>query len=488
MGDGHWIGREGETPIPLAESVTLEENGTFILAAPGAQEVWLGERRLSRDGDHWLIPVGYWASQRRLVLRIDGPAGVRRLPVVVRPASHKLTPEQWTTMVDEIEQLLAGSCLGAEGGVHGSVSSQALAEGVRIEVLTTLVPPLLRAVMDLVRNPRRREDTAEEDVARHQLRRVDHSAARALARGASRIPSNHLTEPLDHPANRWIAHQLRAVHRALRAAADRLATQVAHHALDADPVAWAHARGARCSDAAGALENLLASTFLGRMTPGGAGESVLPVLAGDPVYARVHRLARVLLHPRFRLDEDGPGAALRPSFTLWELWCFKQAVAERCSALPGFIRKDDLAALHGPTGEGATVTLTSADGLTGCSIHFNQTFAALADGPRFALSREFRPDIVIREWTPAGRGWRALDAKWRVGRAAVGDSFDSVHRYRDALVDEDWGGRAVSVLLVVPRRSDAHERWFDPGWQAKWGMGVVSWAPGQALSTASLAS
>lgn len=477
MGDGYWISCEGESPLPLGGSVTLEESRTFVLIAPDAERVWLGERALQRAGDGWMIPVGYWASRRALVLRIERPEGVRRVPVTVRPARRKLTADQWSTMVADIEGLLAGSVLGAEGGVDGSISAQALADGVRIEVLTTLVPVLIRSATQLAQNPRRREDTVDEDVAPHQLRRVDHAAARALARRAARIPSRQPTEPLDHPANRWIAHQLRSVRRALKAASVRLLSEVPHHALDADRVQWAHARGVRCADAAAALDDLLASTFLGSVPSGGAGESVLPILAGDPVYARVHRLARVLLHPRFRLDDEGPPGSLRPSFTLWELWCFRQAVAERCAALSGFRRMDNLGALRGPTGEGASVTLRSADGSAGCSIHFNQTFGALAAGRRFALSREFRPDIVIREWAATGRSWRALDAKWRVGRAAVGDAFDSVHRYRDALVDLDWGGRPASVLLVVPDPNDAPPRWFEPAWQDEWGMGVVHWVP-----------
>lgn len=476
-----WTLSADGTQVPVADELELEEGTSTCLVAPDAVAVWLGARALKRHGAGWEIPVGYWVSARSLALRIEGPGGRKVVATRVRPAASKLSADQWGLMVDDVESFLAGASLGEAGGTDGSVETTGPADGVRIEVLTTLVGPLLRALEDLVQSPRYRDATATHPVRLSRMRRLDGAGTLAVARGLDEVSSRVGVDRLDHPANRWISARVREAQRAFAAAAARLAQVEPADALDEDRVAWARARGARCSDAAEALRRLLQDTFLGALPPGGAGESVLPTLLGDPRYARAHRLLRVLLSPRFRLDGSGPGAAVRHSYSMWELWCFRQVVAEEAAARPGWTRTQALAPLRSSTGSGASVTLTNGNDRV--VVRFNPTFALLAPGGRFSLTRELRPDITIHERADGGARWWVYDAKWRVGRRALGEGFDSVHRYRDALVDEAFGGRAAAAWLIAPSAGDAPQAWLDPEWQRRWGMGVRVRVPGQVGPT-----
>jgi hypothetical protein len=200
--------------------------------------------------------------------------------------------------------------------------------------------------------------------------------------------------------------------------------------------------------------------------------------------ARFQRVARRFCAPAFRLaeSETDPGAAVRQSFSLYELWCFLALRQHFAAALPGWRWSEaNLGGFLTPTGSGSGATFVAMHGGRRLQIEFNPTFKSWycrGGDSRHSLSSERRPDFVITfdDGLHPGR-WFVLDAKYRAGRENLAKALASVHIYRDALVDPARGGKCSGAVLLVPSRCDVAE-WFDPAWQHEQRMGMAALAPG----------
>lgn len=224
---------------------------------------------------------------------------------------------------------------------------------------------------------------------------------------------------------------------------------------------------------------------MGDLVPQPPTEAALLVVTDDPLYARVHRVCRPFLSPRFRLDGTGPGAAVRPSFHLYEVWCFFATQRQLAAALPDWSWSlrgaKNLLALRG-TGAGA---VWSAEGPTGSlRLLFNPTFASYFQREgrdRWSLSGERRPDLVVTFSGEDGvRSWLCLDAKYRAGRKNLGDALSSAHIYRDSLRYEGYGGSCRAAVLLAPARAAEAGEWFGAEFRRRHGMGIEALTPGRA--------
>ncbi|WP_437615452.1 nuclease domain-containing protein [Sorangium sp. So ce834] len=134
-------------------------------------------------------------------------------------------------------------------------------------------------------------------------------------------------------------------------------------------------------------------------------------------------------------------------------------------------------------GAGAAFTARHPEDGARLELRYNMTFRgylARRTSLRYSISRERRPDIVISFESPdRPRSWICLDAKYRVRRDALADSFTSLHIYRDALRWETFGGPCRGGLLLVPAIEPECQPWFDDEFRERFGIGAWRLTPGE---------
>lgn len=503
-----------DSAVPVRDGVVvLEEARSYQIrlaqvraARARTARAWLGVRPLSRSasGD-FVIDSDHAVGQSHLRVELDDHSRV--WPVEIHPRAEKLSDTSWLTMLTDLEAWLPSATVGRRGPRHGQVGERGASAPFLAEALAPLIPALERLIRLVLADPRIRSLSRWRDVPIHQARSVDRETlawvsrhpdvglwldpwrAADLSGPAPLLPQRHTIDTVDHPANRYLSWLIVRVVTTLRQVADAL------HALggDTDHGPWCSARAARLRADADRLDRLWRASFLRTLPRQPASEAALLVVLDDPLYARIHRICRRFLSPKFQLaNSDGqPMAAVRPSFTLYELWCFLAVVRQLKDLLPGWRFTDrGLGKLRNPSGTGAGASVTGRGPAGTLTVHFNPTFRGyLARGQqaRYTLSGERRPDITVT-WQPApsaadspssGRpAWLCLDAKYRVGKRNLADAFTSVHIYRDSLRDDDFGGPCTTAVLLAPASSEEVAPWFSEEFRAEFGTGIFQLTPG----------
>ena len=498
-------------PVPVwaseGQDLVVEEDRRYAIHWAGPSTATAARRDevalSARTDGGFDLAFGSSVGRSAVAFEVDGVW--RSAPLVVRSRSEKLSDGLWSKMVEEIEEWLAGATLGAESVGHGGVGTIGVGSTFLAAALLPLVPPFLSALKAVLEQPRHRERELVLDEPLRRIQRADRSVVTWIGRHAEiapwldpwkglglrgpgpRIPFGRTEPSLDHPANRYVAWLAgRAAARLHYVAV--LLTNVASTAADADGRAWANARATACGAAGNGIERLLSRSAFASLHPSPPADAALQVVLDDPAYARVHSLGRRLASPRFRIEDDSLPALVRPSYGIYEIWCLQAVFRGLRSALPGWSWRDhDLGAVlrFSGTGAGAGFDGTGPDGRGKVRIEFNATFPGWFNrgaAHRYSVSSERRPDIVITARGPRGRvAWVALDAKYRAGRQNLGDAFESAHIYRDALRDEDHGGRAVAALLLAPTRSADAGEWFDAAFREAQDVGIWELRPGTDL-------
>jgi len=430
---------------------------------------------------------------------------VHALTLDVQPAAHKLGATSWSTLLADLERWLPGLGAGVEANRLGGLALSGLDLASAVEALLPLLPSFERAIALALADPRTRERATHEDRPIHLARRADPSTLAWISRHPREaawlrpdaephrvgepptLPLPEHVDTLDHPVNRYLVWLIGRVARRLDGAAEVLGRARCSELNDTK--AWVLARTRALRAAAARLRRTLqAGPLAGLRAEAPTGDALL-VLGNAPAYARAHRIGRRLLASGFRADAEAPEVATRPSYELYELWCFLAIQRELERALGAgwrykLKRSSRLLSLAG-TGSGARFVGHGPEGAS-LTLDFNPVFSSLLqattreDG-RHAITRERRPDLTIAVRSPRGRTWLALDAKYRVGAQALGDAFSSAHLYRDALRWPRFGGRPAQALLLTPRADAETERWFSADFLNAHAVGAVELTPGAAL-------
>lgn len=493
--------RDGEAvPVHPGEKLFLEETVEYQVVSDGsgAFECFFDGIKVQPDAQGFIaIRPGQWVADTEL--RIQSSLGqVTSIPVRVQPRQTKLPDTLWLAMLTDLENWIPGVSAGIEGGKSGSAGK----EGVPLPFIAEALMPLLalfeRALLALLEQPRQRDISIQDDIPLRMVHKVNRETLRWITRhphfqehldpwkslelpAPSPLISQRLTiETDDHPANRYISWLVCRVESVLRSTADglgRAAPSGSEGSRD-----WCRSRANQLQNGADLLRQFWRSSFLSNVRCEPLSEAALQVVFDDPTYLKVHQIGRLFLNPLFRYDTQHSSyqAAVRPSYSLYELWAFL-AVWRQMREWTWEVCK--LANLLNPcaSGEGALFRGCDTSGVV--EIRFNATFTSYfnrSNYKRWSISGERRPDITISYQPKDGEGrWLCLDAKYRVGRQNLADAFSSVHIYRDALRYGGFGGNCRAVLLLSPSRSEDSAEWFSKGYIQQFGAGVWELRPGK---------
>ncbi len=491
-------------PVQPGAKLLLEEMVEYQILSEesGAFELFFDGIKVQPNPQGTLtIRPGHWIADAELRIQAS-PDQVISIPVRVQPRQSKLTDTLWIGMLTDLENWLPGVSAGTEGGKSGNVGKEGVPLPFIAEALTPLLTVFERALQVLLENPRQRDITIQDDIPLRMVRKVDRETLRWVTRhpqlqehldpwkslalpGPAPLISQRLTvEIIDHPANRYISWLVYEVESTLCRAADGLDRAAAKGSEDSQ--LWCRSRANALRKGADRLLQLWRRSFLSRIQREPLSEAALQVVFDDPTYLQVHQIGRLFLNPLFRYEtqQSAYQAAVRPSYSVYELWAFLAVCRQMRAALPDWKWAGcKLSNLLDPcsTGDGALFRAQDVSGGT-VEIRFNATFASYfnrSNHKRWSISGERRPDITISYQPKNGEGrWLCLDAKYRVGRQNLADSFSSVHIYRDALRYDSFGGTCQAVLLLSPARSEDTAGWFSKEYINQYGAGVWEFKPG----------
>ena len=452
----------------------------------------------ARDSGGWVWKPEFYAGWVRAELldRDGGLLGRWRLHVA--PAPHKMGPDVFNRMVDEIRDQDSELILGTEParqrlGALGETDNPL----VWLERLDRRKDALARAIAAIHREPRSVLHARRERVPLHLVRRADLRALRTALREPAALAALPQTRPpaiaasttrppfldtpavertLDSPVNRAALYMLRA----LRRRAERLLERLRKDAGKESEAATRTSLGTRLPR----WEEILTpvsrtfrraeqkSPFRDARRPEITAAG-LNAVAAHPVYAQFWRVGWEALRSGVHGDEADE-LPLSPTWEIYERWCFVELTRRLREWLPEpewsgsrELEASCLRSVRFGRSDGATVSL------------FLQRTARRTDKDFRSVSAQFVPDLVLRrEGLTERSGFVILDAKYRAssGRIVSGMA-ESAHPYQDAL---RWGGkRPDATLLLVPDVAQA-QFLSEAAFVADNRVGAVTFRPGAA--------
>lgn len=419
----------------------------------------------SEDGHvvHGTINFGTQVGQSRFLIEAGGRP---HLLVTVEVFPSKLDyRSDYVALREDVQDLAAGLAfeyLRATYRPAEAVPDEPPGPVAWLTLLRNLLSDLEQALGQVTRHPRWETTRRVEPVRVERIRRPDAALRRALARrppgeatgdglpGAQVLPSRRAVYTLDTPEHRWLAAQLRHVRAnltRLQAIERRRSGTARQHRVRAE-LDRLHAR----------LTRLMAIPPL-CVTGPPPPTPPLPLLTA-PGYREAYR-ACLALRRGLRLGGGPLALSLKDLHLLYEYWCFLTLVRLAAAAVGHRVPADRLVAVerHGlrlrlHRGSAQTLRFTLEDGRR-LTITYNPRFG----GRRYLVPQQ--PDIVLTLARPRERPTRfVLDAKYRLD-ATPGyvqrygmpgppvDALNTLHRYRDAILDRAGSGRTVAQAVAL---------------------------------------
>lgn len=231
------------------------------------------------------------------------------------------------------------------------------------------------------------------------------------------------------------------------------------------------------------------------VTDGPAMLQMSSLFRNDPVYHRFYRLWQDMNLGLAALFSDFLQMPLARTYELYELWCFLRLL--RAAAQE-----------YGPTGVDLS-NLFVTDAAGGMTISAGAVIVPVGPDKVLCFQRQYReywiepsgegsfsrimvPDVVLAG-TGFGNSERqviVLDAKYRINDG-LNDALNSIHTYRDALVQEAESGEIEGIVtaayLLTPhapvlnadfKTTPVPGRLFHPQYRDKFRFGAITLRPG----------
>jgi hypothetical protein len=465
----------------------------------------------------WRWQPGFHAGMVEAVLRVPG-LGTRRFEVTTDPDLRKLTRDDFDAMVREVlEDTFALFSLSAFRKGIARQPGNRPPPLARLEFLRSRADAIVATVEAIARAPRhflRAEDITvpanratratgpeiiksfRSSVIRTETVTPSRLPAALMGRLPAQITLRQRRNSVDIPEHRQIKACLRSWSAWLGGVAELLAK--ARATDDAEIVNTAGSWAVRARRVARRLNDAAATGFMNEVGEGPALLRMSSLFRNDPVYQRFYQLWQDMNLGLAALFGDFLQMPLARTYELYELWCFLRLLR---AAVEEYGAQDvDLSTLFlseaggGVTIAAGAITVPIAGDRVLC---FQRQYREywVADGREGSFSRTMVPDVVLagRDLGGPERRVIVLDAKYRINDG-LNDALNSIHTYRDALVQEVASGRTEGIVtaayLLTPhvpgdlqkdfRATPVPGRLFHPAYREKFRFGAVTLRPGMS--------
>ena len=447
----------------------------------------------------WTWKPGFYAGTVRAELVDDAGSAMGTWWLDVGPDPAKAGGGLFERMVEEISEFDESLLIGDEparrelGAVGAEVNPHILFERLRRREMD-----LYRAVAAVQREPATVLRPRRQFVPYRQVRRADLRTLRVAMRDPQactvlqrergpqlafagrpaaqpRFDVPEVERRMDAPVNRCALYLLRALQRRCRDLAEKLEEETKNEGTSETRTALRR-RVARRLEILDRIERRL--RFAERRSPfrdarrpelTAAG---LTAVAAHPLYSRFWRVGWEALRRGASLHDPRDPLPIAPTWEVYERWCFVEIARLLERWLP------ELAWSAQREGQSWSRLGRGEDGLE-VELWLQKTAASTNGVWRpglWSVSRECRPDLILR-WRREGRsGFVVLDAKYRTSRGRVLDGMArSAHLYRDAL---RWGSTGPEASLLLVPDAGAVSWLADEAYVASHGVGAVALRPG----------
>lgn len=463
----------------------------------------------------WRWQPGFHAGMVEAVLRVPG-IGTRRFEVTTDPDLRKLTRDDFDAMVREVlEDTFALFSLSAFRKGIARQPSNRPPPLARLEFLRSRADAIVATVEAIARAPRhylRAEDiTVPTHRATHAtgpeivksfrsgvIRTETVMPSRLPAALKGRLPAQitlrQRRNSVDIPEHRQIKACLRSWAAWLGGVADLLAK--ADAANDPEIITTAGGWAVRTRRIARRLNDVSAAGFMTNVSDGPAQLRMSSLFRNDPIYQRFYRLWQDMNLGLAALFGDFLQMPLARTYDLYELWCFLRllrAAVEEYGATGVDLSNLFLTEASGGVtiASGAITVPIGGDRVLCFQRRYREYW--VEDSREGSFSRTMIPDVVLAGSNLGGPERRVivLDAKYRIDDG-LNDALNSIHTYRDALVQEVSSGRTEGIVtaayLLTPhvpaglqpdfKATPVPGRLFHPEYREKFRFGAVTMRPG----------
>lgn len=465
----------------------------------------------------WRWQPGFHAGMVEAVLRVPG-IGTRRFEVTTDPDLRKLTRDDFDAMVREVlEDTFALFSLSAFRKGIARQRGNRPPPLARLEFLRSRAEAIVATVEAIARAPRHYLRAEDITVPAHRATRATgpeiiksfrSGVVRTETVRPSRLPAAlkgrlpaHITlrqrrNSMDIPEHRQIKACMHSWAAWLSGIAELLAK--VGNTSDPETVTTAGSWAVRARRFARRLNDVATAGFMTEVGDGPALLRMSSLFRHDPVYQRFYRLWQDMNLGLAALFGDFLQMPLARTYELYELWCYLRLLR---AAVEEYDASDvDLTNLFiSEAGGGVTIAAGAITVPIGGDrvLCFQRQYREywVEDSREGSFSRTMVPDIVL-----AGSGLRGperrvivLDAKYRINDG-LNDALNSIHTYRDALVQEVASGRTEGIVtaayLLTPhvpaglqtdfKATPVPGRLFHPEYREKFRFGAVTLRPGMS--------
>jgi hypothetical protein len=464
----------------------------------------------------WRWTPGFHAGSVEVALRLPG-TGIRRFEITTDPDLRKLTRNDFDAMVREVlEDTFALFSLSAFRKGIARQSGSKPPPLARLEFLRSRAEEITQTIEAINRSPRHFLRAEQITLPFHRAVRatgpeIIKSLRSGLIRTETNIPSRlpaalggrlpaqitirQRRNSVDIPEHRQIKACLRSWAAWLSGVADVLAKT--SRSNDSDALSTAGSWAVRTRRIARQLNDAAGSGFMTEVTDSPPMLQMSSLFRNDPVYHRFYRLWQDMNLGLAALFGDFLQMPLARTYELYELWCFlrllRAAVQEYGSTGVDLSNLFVTNAAGGVTiSAGAVIVSISPDKVLCFQRQYREYWVEPSGEGSF--SRVMVPDVVL-----AGTGFGSpgkqvivLDAKYRINDG-LNDALNSIHMYRDALVQEADSGETEGIVtaayLLTPhtpalnadfKNTPVPGRLFHPQYRDKFRFGAITLRPGMS--------
>lgn len=462
----------------------------------------------------WRWTPGFHAGSVEITLRLPG-TGIRRFEITTDPDLRKLTRNDFDSMVREIlEDTFALFSISAfRKGIARQPGSKP-PPLARLEFLRSRAEEITQAVAAINRSPRHFLRAEQVTLPSHRalratgpeiiksfrtglIRTETSRPSRLPAALSGRLPAQitirQRRNSVDIQEHRQIKACLRSWAAWLSGVSDALAKigKSEHPEMLSTTGSWA----IRTRHIARRLNDASNAGFMAEVTDGPALLQMSSLFRNDPNYHRFYRLWQDMNLGLAALFSDFLQMPLARTYELYELWCFLRLLRATVQE-------------YGPTGVDLS-NLFVTDAAGGMTISAGAVIVPVGPDKTLCFQRQYReywiepsgegsfsrvmvPDVVL-----AGSGFGSakrqvivLDAKYRINEG-LNDALNSIHTYRDALVQEAESGKVEGIVtaayLLTPhtpilgsdfKTTPVPGRLFHPLYRDKFRFGAITLRPG----------